>query len=240
MRMLTTLVTGLYETIPIHRALQARWAPKNPAAADAIRAALVVCADHELNVSAFTARCVASTGSSPYDVVAAALAALKGSKHGGASACVSRLFDDAGAPKRAHRILASRLRNGERVPGFGHPLYPRGDPRGGLLLGLAESSGNRNEWRFIRSMSQAARDLSHDLPNLDFGLVALARAYRFPVNAPILMFALGRTIGWIGHAIEQYAQNELIRPRARYIGPAPPESCQRKRELRSVSPSQSS
>jgi citrate synthase len=65
------------------------------------------------------------------------------------------------------------------------------------------------------------RELLHDLPNLDFGLAALARTYRLPERAPLILFALGRTVGWVAHAIEQYSTGELIRPRARYTGPEP-------------------
>jgi citrate synthase len=90
-----------------------------------------------------------------------------------------------------------------------------------MLLRFAEVSGNKSEWHLVRSFLDAGRELLHDLPNLDLALVALARTYRFPQFAPFLLFALGRTVGWIAHAIEQYAAGDLIRPRARYIGPMP-------------------
>ena len=89
---------------------------------------------------------------------------------------------------------------------------------------LAEASGNRREWSLARALAHAARELLHDAPNLDFGLVALARTYRLPDHAPIVLFALGRTVGWIAHIIEQYESGELIRPRAHYTGPAPDSS----------------
>ena len=89
---------------------------------------------------------------------------------------------------------------------------------------LAEAGGNREQWILTRALARAARELLHELPNLDFGLVALARAYGLPEHAPVVLFALGRTVGWIAHVIEQYACDELIRPRASYTGPAPEES----------------
>ncbi len=89
---------------------------------------------------------------------------------------------------------------------------------------LAEASGNKAEWELVRSLSRAGFELLGDLPNLDFGLVALAKTYGLPDNSPLLLFALGRTIGWIAHAIEQYATGELIRPRARYTGLASEDS----------------
>jgi citrate synthase len=206
---------------PIHLALQTAWAPRRPLAAEAIRQAVVLSADHELNISAFVARCAASAAASPYEVVAAALAALKGSRHGGASERVAALFAETATPRRARAVIAHRLRRGEGLPGFGHPLYPAGDPRAARLLQLAEASGNQQQCRLVRALSEAGSELLGDLPNLDFGLTALARTYALPESAPLLLFALGRTVGWIAHALEQYASGESMRPRARYIGIAP-------------------
>ena len=220
-RLLTSIVTQHDAQAPVHLALQARWAPKSAAVGDVIRTALVLCADHELNVSAFTARCAASAGASPYDVVSAAMAALKGYKHGGAAERVLALLAEADTPKDARTQIAGRLRRGERLPGFGHPLYPAGDPRAVLLLRLAEASGNAREWQRARSVWKAGSALLRDCPNLDFGLAAVTRAYGLPEQAPVLLFALGRTIGWIAHAIEEYGSGRLIRPRARYTGVVP-------------------
>src|SRR6266851_2778486 len=151
-RLLTNIVSKHDSQGAVHLALQAGWAPKRDAVGDVIRTALVLCADHELNVSAFTARCAASAGASPYDVVSAALATLKGRRHGGETERVSALFREAATPKRARSVMANRLRLGERVPGFGHPLYPNGDPRAVLLLRLAEASGNEREWQRVRAV----------------------------------------------------------------------------------------
>jgi citrate synthase len=218
-RLLTTVAAGRPSQVPVHLALQAGWAPKRAAVGEAIRMALVVSADHELNVSAFTARCAASAGASPYDTVSAAMATLKGSRHGGETERVSALFAEADTPKRARAVVANRLRRGERLPGFGHPLYPAGDPRAALLMRLAEASGNEAEWRLVRALRKAGSALLNEHPNLDFGLAAVARTYGLPDHAPLILFALGRTVGWIAHAMEQYATGELIRPRARYTGP---------------------
>jgi len=209
------------EDTPIHEVIQATWAPRRPQVAGVIRTALVLCADHELNVSAFTARCAASAGASPYDVVSAALAALKGHRHGGASARVLPLIDRADSLARAKTEIAVRLRDGERLAGFGHPLYPDGDPRAVPLLRMAQESGNPGAWRRVRTTWKAAASLSQQEPNLDFGLAAITRAYELPPYAPLVLFALGRTIGWIAHAIEEYASGQLIRPRARYVGVPP-------------------
>jgi citrate synthase len=220
-RLLTTVIAGRHSDLPIHRAMQAVWAPKKPAASEAIRTALVLCADHELNVSTFVARCAASAGASPYDVVSAALAALKGHRHGGATERLSALFVEVGTPERSRAVVSNRLRRGENLPGFGHPLYAAGDPRALLLLKTAEAAGNTKASRLVRHLAKAGSDLLQARPNLDFGLVAMTRAYGLPDHAPLVLFALGRTVGWIAHAIEQYASSDLIRPRARYTGPPP-------------------
>jgi citrate synthase len=113
--------------------LQRGWGVGGDKAARLLNAALVLCADHELNVSSFTARCVASAGSTLYGVVLAGLAALQGTRHGGHTARVAALLREVEAPQQARDVLAGRLRRGENIPGFGHRLYPKGDPRGRLL-----------------------------------------------------------------------------------------------------------
>ena len=223
MRLLTSIVVGRDANEPIHRALQSAWAPRRAIVGDVIRTALVLCADHELNASAFAARCAASAGASPYDVVSAAMATLKGYKHGGASERALGLVREADSLRAARAAIADRLRQGDRMPGFGHPLYPGGDPRAAVLIRLAEGSGNDAAWRPFKHLFKAGAELLNDEPNLDFALAAITRAYRLPNEAPFLLFALGRTIGWIAHAIEEYASGHLIRPRARYTGPMPAE-----------------
>ena len=187
-----------------------------------IRAALILCADHELNVSSFTARCVASAGSHPYAVVIAGLAALEGPKHGGASARVEAMVTALRRSRTLHADMAERLRRGDRLEGFGHPLYRHGDPRATALLDLLRASyGGSNELTFLLDLASVAAQLTGDAPNIDFALAAVARVLRLPSRSPLTLFALGRTIGWIGHAIEQYATDQLIRPRAKYVGVPP-------------------
>src|SRR4051794_40740743 len=173
--------------------LQAGWAPDRPEAVGPITSALILSADHELNVSAFTARCVASASSSPYDVVAAGLAALKGAHHGGHTERVEALFREAGSAAGARRVLADRLRRGEEIPGCGQPLYPDGDPRGAALLGIAaEVAPNSPAVDCALALAEAGRELLREHPTIDLGLVALARALDLPEKTPLALFALGR------------------------------------------------
>ena len=184
--------------------------------------ALILCADHELNVSAFAARVVASTGSSPYDVVGAGLGALRGPRHGGYTARIESFLDESGSPAGVRRVLAARLRGGESAPGFGHPLYPDGDPRARLLFEEVERAWpDSKATAFLRASRAAGHALLDESPNVDFGLVILRRALGLTRGSALVLFALGRTVGWIAHAIEQYAEKQLIRPRASYTGPLP-------------------
>lgn len=187
-----------------------------------LNAMLILCADHELNASSFTARCVASTGATPYLAVIAALSALQGYKHGGATREVALFLREAvGDPERA---IQERLQTGRQIPGFGHLLYPAGDPRGNLLLTLAErhcTAVGSALYETATDVCQVVRSVLHLEPNLDFGLTVLANSIGLPSHAPFALFALGRTAGWIGHIIEQYTQDHLIRPRARYTGIQP-------------------
>jgi citrate synthase len=207
--------------------LQQGWAPHDAAAARLITSALVLCADHELNVSSFTARCVASAGSSPYAVVGAGLAALLGPRHGGQTARVEALLQEIGVPDRARAAIAGRLKRGEPVPGFGHPLYPDGDPRGRFLL--AQTAATYPEapvLLLVQRLAAEVHDLLGEQPTVDLALVTLAQVLRLPAGGALALFALGRTIGWLGHALEQVEVDRLIRPRARYVG-TPPEAVRR-------------
>lgn len=192
---------------------------------DVLRSALVLCADHELNVSSFTARCVASAGSNPYAVVIAGLAALEGTRHGGAGARVESMLDSTRRARYLRDAVAERLRRGEPIDGFGHPLYRSGDPRATALLDLLRDRYAKSaELMFVLDFADAAASALREKPNIDFALAAVARVLRLPRGSPLTLFAIGRTIGWIGHAIEQYATGQLIRPRAKYVGvvPVPP------------------
>jgi citrate synthase len=190
-----------------------------PRAADVLRSALILCADHELNVSAFTARCVASAGSNPYAVVVAGLAALGGTKHGGVSARVESTLHAMRGARNIRTAVAERLRRGEALDGFGHPLYRDGDPRAAALLELlGERFPSSAELAFVIEFAAAAAAALRERPTIDFALAAIARVLKLPPGTALTLFAIGRAIGWVGHAIEQYETGMLIRPRAKYVG----------------------
>ncbi|HMC21935.1 MAG TPA: citrate synthase family protein [Thermoanaerobaculia bacterium] len=206
----------------VDETLQKRWTPRVFGARDLIRAALILCADHELNVSSFAARCVASAGSNPYAVVAAGLTAIEGNKHGGMTARIETMMDELRRTDDLRAAMADRMRRGETIYGFGHRLYPNGDPRAALLMKmLRERMPKSKELAFATQVANEGEELLGEKPTIDFALVALAMTLKFKPGVPLALFALGRTIGWIGHAIEQYGRDEIIRPRARYTGPVP-------------------
>jgi citrate synthase len=180
---------------PIHRHLASAWkAP--PQAVEAIRRALVLCADHELSSSAFAVRVTASTGASLRNAMIAGLAALSGPYHGGMTERVRGFLDDPSRPP---------------PQGLRHRLYPEGDPRAGALLERVPLLAS--DATTLRAVSQGAGAG----PSIDMALVMMERAYGLPLGAAFTLFAVGRTAGWLAHAIEQRSQATLIRPRARYV-----------------------
>jgi citrate synthase len=206
----------------IAQSLQAAWTPLKPKAAQLINTALILCADHELNVSSFTGRCIASAGSTPYAVVMGGLAALQGVKHGRASERIEAFLQEARTPEGLRRGMAAHLKRGDRIPGFGHPLYPEGDPRAREILQLVSTIFPKSSAvTLAAAATEEAMRLIGERPTIDFGLVIAARALGLPPDGATTLFAIGRTVGWIGQAIEQYRRDRIIRPRARYIGELP-------------------
>ena len=207
---------------PIHRRLAAAWR-LDEAGADLIRRCLVLLADHELNASTFVARCVASTGATPYAVATAALSALSGDRHGGETARAEGLLRELLEGDDPMAVMAGRLARGERLPGFGQPLYPEGDPRATAILAVLAQTAPE-----VHALAEKAAETGQRLigrrPNVDFALAAAAIGLGLPRSAGLGLFVIGRTVGWIAHAIEQYESGILIRPRARYLGPRPNEA----------------
>jgi citrate synthase len=213
-----TMLNGAPSPQQLHLQIAQAWAPDNKHAADLIRRALVLLADHELNASAFTVRCAASTGLNLYDAMIAGLVALKGPKHGGAGVLASRLVktlvDNDVAP-----VIRERVALGERFAGFGHGVYKRGDPRAvSLLEALARAGAPR---KFTREIPERIAEATGEFVNIDYALAVLVQSLRLPAGSELALFAMARTVGWIAHASEQLQHGGLIRPRARYVGPAP-------------------
>jgi len=207
---------------PVHRLLANSWKPGDENFAELVRAALVVCADHELNVSAFAARVVASTGAHLHATVCSGLAALSGPRHGGATARAHALIADAGEAPSVREFIKIRWQRGDELPGFGHALYPHGDPRAAEILSrLRESHAGTPMMLRLEEIIAVAEEISGQRPNIDFLLASVCQTHGLPATPALVMFAAGRLAGWLAHALEQQALGRLIRPRASYAGMAP-------------------
>lgn len=214
LRLLAACLLGTApDKTPIHLQCAQAW-ELDAQGADLVRMALVLCADHELNASGFTARCVASTGASLRAAVVGGLAALTGGRHGGTTARVEALWDELGEAQAPAR-LRQRLARGETLPGFGHHLYPEGDVRAALLLEMLPRQGP------AAALAAEVMALTGLAPSVDFALVALRRHLQLPAGSAFGLFALGRCAGWLAQALEQRATRQIIRPRAAYTGPRP-------------------
>lgn len=181
-----------------------------------VDAALVLVADHELNASSFAARVAAGAGCDLYACIGAALATASGTKHGGECDRVEAMM----RRDRGVRAIRERAARGEALSGFGHALYPDGDPRTPPLLALARAIDKKATTPFD-DVARAAREELGLLPTVDFGLVALSTALGAPAGTAVGLFVLGRCAGWVAHVLEQRRADFLLRPRARYVGPSP-------------------
>ncbi len=201
-------------TLPLHERMANAWG-LDQRGADLLRRALVLCADHELNASAYAARVVASTGASLAACVLAGLAALSGPRHGGMTEAVLRLAAAPDVHTDLAGALASRLARDGGLPGFGHRLYPDGDPRCRALLACHPPDAT---WA---ALIEAAVRLTGRQPTVDVALAMLEATLPLPPGTGLALFATGRTVGWIAHALEQRGEGRLIRPRAEYLPLAP-------------------
>lgn len=206
-------------TAALWRRLTTRRATANQRAA--LDVALALLADHGLAASTFAARIAASVRSDPYSVVTAGLGVVGGALHGAASAGVHNLLADAAKTGEAAQAVGDVLRVSGRVPGFGHTVYTRQDPRYGVLMTLivdAWATDPRLQTVYaVRDVVGSRRD---DLANIDLAVGAFTWLASMPASAGETIFAVARTAGWLAHAIEEYDETPLrFRPRARYLGP---------------------
>ncbi|MEY2872860.1 MAG: hypothetical protein RLZZ373_231 [Pseudomonadota bacterium] len=198
---------------PLHLRFARGW--KQPAqVADLLRTAMVLLADHELTSSAFVARIAASAGASLPACLLAGLTTLSGPLHGDASGRVQALFSEV-VRLGDDRVVAHYLSTGLPLAGFGHHLYPDGDPRAAALLALFEPP------EVIARFIEKVTALTGLQPNIDVALAALVAHHRLPADAAFGLFATARSVGLLAHCMEQLGVRQVIRPRGRYVGPTP-------------------
>ena len=198
---------------PLHQCFATGWR-QSAQVADLLRVSLVLLAEHELTSSAFSARIAASTGASLPACLLAGLTTLSGPLHGDASGRVHALFDEVerlGDEKVVDHYLSAAL----PIPGFGHHLYPDGDPRAAALLSRFKPS------KAIARFIQKVTALTGLQPNIDVALAALVARHGLPADAAFALFATARSVGLLAHSMEQLSVTQVIRPRGRYTGPAP-------------------
>jgi citrate synthase len=203
------------------------WAGLSPADPEVglvgvVDAALVLLADHELAASTVAARVAASVRADPYAVASAGLATVSGTLHGGASLGIEDLLREIDRPDTAASVVGTRLRRGERLRGFGHRLYPAGDPRARVLLDrLRAAAAGSPRLEAVEALLETTTGRGLPDPTVDLALAALAHVTAMTRGAGEAIFAIARTAGWIAHALEEYDRNTPIRPRAIYTGPGP-------------------
>jgi citrate synthase len=196
--------------------------------ARALDAYFIVGAEHGFNASTFTARVVTSTQSDLASAVCGAIGTMKGPLHGGAPSEVVDQLSKVGSVEHAEAWLTDALDRGERLMGFGHRVYRAYDPRAAALRKVAEGMEHKPEWLALAIQVEdvALRLLAERHP--DRPLRTNVEYYAAPVLMGVGLtpdlfpatFSLARHAGWTAHALEQAANNRLIRPDVRYIGPA--------------------
>ena len=191
---------------------------------------LVLHADHELNASTFAARVAAATLTDIHSAIVAAIGTLKGPLHGGANADVMRMLLDIGrdaGPERAEAYVRAKLARKEKIAGFGHRVYRTEDPRATHLRRFSKQLGEKAgepQWFQLSQRIEAIVTAEKKLyPNVDFYSASTFHSLGIPVDLYTPIFAVSRISGWTAHALEQYANNRLIRPRTDYIGPPYPQ-----------------
>ncbi|MDP9497624.1 MAG: citrate synthase 2 [Actinomycetota bacterium] len=205
-----------------------RWkGDPDPAHTRAVDAYFVSAAEHGMNASTFTARVIASTGADAAAAVSGAIGALSGPLHGGAPSRVLHMLDEVERSGDALAYVKGELEAGNRLMGFGHRVYRAEDPRARVLRRTAKELGSRR-YEVAEALETAAIDeLTNRFPdrplrtNVEFWSAVVLDFAEVPAHMFTSMFTCARTAGWSAHILEQKRLNKLIRPSARYVGPAP-------------------
>jgi citrate synthase len=199
----------------------------DPASVRALDAYFIVVAEHGFNASTFAARVITSTRSDIASAVAGAIGALKGPLHGGAPSEVVDQLHQIGSPERAEAWIRATLDRGERLMGFGHRVYRAYDPRAAALRKVAEGMTGTADWLelAVKVEDIALRLLAERHPerplktNVEYYTAAVLQGVGLPPDLFPATFAIARHAGWTAHVLEQAADNRLIRPDVRYVGP---------------------
>ena len=201
----------------------------DPHHADAIKHYLISTIDHGFNASTFTARVIASTGADMGACITGAISALSGPLHGGAPSRALDLLDEIGSPERAEAIITAKVRDGERIMGFGHAVYTTDDPRSVMLREVAQRLRGPLVDLAVQVEQTVVRVLAELKPgrhlntNVEFYAGVVMSLCGIPPEMFTPTFASSRVIGWTANILEQATDSKIIRPSARYAGPPPPQ-----------------
>ncbi len=197
-----------------------------PTMAKALDVCLILHADHGFNASTFAALVTISTLSDLYSAMATAIGTLKGPLHGGANEAVMHMLQEIPGMDAVEPYVKAKLERKERIMGFGHRVYKAYDPRATYLRTfakqLAEDTGNKGLYEMSRRIEEvmaAAVAAKGIHPNVDFYSATTYYSLGLDIDLFTPLFAMSRVAGWVGHCIEQLADNRLIRPRCEYTGP---------------------
>ena len=197
--------------------------------ADAIEHYLTSTIDHGFSASTFTARVIASTGADLGACLVGAIGALSGPLHGGAPSRALELLDEIGSPEKARSVIESKVRQGERIMGFGHAVYRTEDPRSNMLREVARQLGGPLADLALKVERTVVEVLAELKPgrrlyaNVEFYAGVVMAACGIPPEMFTPTFASSRVIGWTANVLEQAQDPKIIRPSARYVGPPPPQ-----------------
>lgn len=183
---------------------------------------LILHADHELNCSAFATRVTTSSLSDLHSAVVSAIGALKGPLHGGANEQVMVMLAKIGTIEKAQQFVKDALAAKEKVMGIGHRVYKDGDPRAAILRKFSEQLTKKIGKPELYTMSALIDDTMQKekglMPNVDFYSATVYHSMGIPTDIFTPIFAASRISGWIAHAMEQYANNRIYRPRGKWQG----------------------
>jgi len=189
----------------------------------ALNKCLVLHADHELNASTFATRVCASTLSDLYSCITTGIGTLKGSLHGGANERVFEMLEGIADSGNTEEYLQKRLDSKEKIMGFGHRVYKTIDPRQKYLKEMAyeltKGTDDEKWYKLSLEVEEFIREKKGLIPNVDFYSATVYHSLDIESDLFTLLFAMSRVSGWIAHAFEQQNENNLIRPRSKYVGP---------------------
>ena len=211
---LVDAVAGAGPRLYLHQRLARVW-KLDEKDSQLVRRALVLSADHELNAATLAARVTASTGASLASCALSGLAAASGPLFGGELARVSSFLSEARRGADARVAARQRLAQGLNLPGFGHALYPDGDPRARALIEAMNAPPDALD------VVRVGEGLTGEAPNFHMALALLGRHLDLPRDGVFTLYVVGRCAGWLAHALEQVASGSPVRARLRYVGPEP-------------------